>query len=123
MKKSNNQKEITIKKELCNDKSKNNYYAKINLNALQDALIDLKTEGSIKLWLYMAKNQDNYTFALSSIDAIKWGIGSKGMYDRAVKDLKDKGYLVEVDPEKNKYLFYEKARLDKRADVYDITKV
>ena len=45
-KQSNNQKLIKIGKEVCNNNSKDNYYAKINLNALQNAMIDLNTEAS-----------------------------------------------------------------------------
>ena len=48
---------------------------------------------SFKLWCYLNKNQNNYTFSLSKVDAIKWGIGSKSSYDRAVAELIEKGYL------------------------------
>jgi hypothetical protein len=57
-----NQKVITIKKEKTD---KQNYYAAINLNALELAAIDLKS-GAFKLWIYFAKNQNNFTFALSN---------------------------------------------------------
>jgi hypothetical protein len=67
-------------------------------------MIDLKGE-AFKLWCYINKNQNNYTFALSKVDAIKWGIGSKSSYDRAVKELIEKGYLVETTP--NHFEFYE----------------
>jgi hypothetical protein len=70
-------------------------------------MIDLNTEASIKMWLYLAKNQNGYELALSSIDAIKWGIGSKSSYDRAVKALIDKGYLVKQEGKKDYYMFYE----------------
>lgn len=96
-----NQKTIKIQKEVCDE---NHLYAKINLEALQAAMIDLKGE-SFKLWIYMSKNQSGYTFALSKVDAIKWGVGSKSSYDRAVKELIEKGYLVETS--KNHFNFYE----------------
>jgi hypothetical protein len=67
-------------------------------------MIELKGE-AFKLWCYMAKNQNNHTFALSKVDAIKWGIGSKSSYDRAVAELIEKGYLVETSS--NHYDFYE----------------
>lgn len=122
MKVSNNQKVITIQKEVCNNQNKDNYYAKINLNALQKAMIDLDTEASIKMWLYFAKNQNGYQMALSSIDAIMWGIGSKGSYDRAIKMLIEKGYLVKQEDKKDYYNFYEVARMDSRKeDVMNIT--
>jgi hypothetical protein len=75
-----------------------------NLEALQYAMIDLKGE-TFKLWMYLGKNQDGYTFALSKVDAIKWGVGSKSSYDRAVKELIEKGYLVETT--KNHFNFFE----------------
>lgn len=97
-----NQKTIKVQKENSN---KQNLYAIYNLDALNDAMIDLKGE-SFKLWCYLNKNQNNYEFALSKVDAIKWGIGSKSSYDRAVADLISKGYLVETSP--NHFDFYEK---------------
>lgn len=96
-----NQKTVKVQKEKCNG---DNHYGMYNLDALQSAMIDLKGE-TFKLWCYLGKNQNGYTFALSKVDAIKWGIGSKSSYDRAVKELKEKGYLVETG--KNKYDFYE----------------
>ena len=96
-----NQKIITVQKEKCD---KQHLYSMYNLEAQQYAMIDLKGE-ALKLWLYLGKNQKGYTFALSKVDAIKWGIGSKSSYDRAVKELTEKGYLVETG--KNQYDFYE----------------
>lgn len=96
-----NQKTIKVAKEKCD---KNNLYAMYNLDALQHAMIDLKGE-TFKLWCYINKNQNGYTFALSMVDAIKWGVGSKSSYNRAVKELIDKGYLVLVSG--NCYNFFE----------------
>ena len=70
-------------------------------------MLDLKGE-TFKLWMFIGKNQNGYTFALSKVEAIKWGVGSKSSYDRAVKELKEKGYLVETSP--NHYTFYEKPK-------------
>lgn len=96
-----NQKTITVCKEDCN---KQNYYATINLNALELAAIDLKS-GAFKLWIYFAKNQNNFTFALSNkAVAEQFGI-KKDQYDSAVKELIEKGYLIETA--KNKYEFKE----------------
>ena len=85
-----NQKTIKINKEEAN---KTHYYATYNLNALKTAMLDLKGE-AFKLWCYLNKNQNGYKLALSKFDAISWGIGSKSSYDRAVRELKEKGYLV-----------------------------
>ena len=97
-----NQKTVKVQKEKSN---KENKYAIYNLDALNIAMIDLKGE-SFKLWCYLNKNQQGYEFALSKVDAIKWGIGSKSSYDRAVKELIEKRYLVETST--NHYDFYEK---------------
>ena len=48
-----NQKTISIDKMPCD---KNNKYAVINQYAMQKAMCQLKTMGSMKLWLYLAKN-------------------------------------------------------------------
>jgi hypothetical protein len=87
-----NQKTIRIEKEQCD---KNNLYALYNLNALQSAMLDLKGE-TFKLWCYLNKNQNGYTLALSKVDALRWGIGSKSSYDRAIAELIQKGYLVKT---------------------------
>jgi hypothetical protein len=79
-------------------------------------MINLKGE-TFKLWCYINKNQNNHTFALSKVDAIKWGIGSKSSYDRAVRELIEKGYLVETSS--NHYNFYEKPK----DEVIYITKI
>ena len=65
-----NQKLLTVSKE---EKGKHTI---INLKALQEASRVLQGE-AFKLWLYIVKNQDGYKFALSSADALSWGIGSK----------------------------------------------
>ena len=96
-----NQKTITVCKELCDNQ---HYYTMINLNALELASIDLKA-GAFKLWVYLAKNQNNYTFALSNKAAQQYFGIKKDQYDSAVKELIEKGYLIETS--KNKYLFSE----------------
>lgn len=99
-----NQKTIAINKELSDKEHKYSIY---NLEALQYAMITLKGE-SFKLWCYLNKNQSGYEFGLSCVDAVKWGIGSRSSYDRAVKDLIAKGFLVETSS--NHYNFYEKPK-------------
>ena len=60
---------------------------------------------AFKLWVYLNKNRESYTMALSAVDALAWGIGSKSSYDRAVMKLIEQGYLVKID--NNYYSFYE----------------
>ena len=96
-----NQKTIKVKKEKCD---KQNHYTMINLNALETAGIDLKA-GAFKLWIYLAKNQDNFTFGLSNKATEEtFGI-KKDQYDKAVKELIEKGYLIETS--KNNFEFRE----------------
>jgi hypothetical protein len=57
-----NQKVVKVNKEPCN---KSNYYAAINLEAMEAAAQNLDA-ACFKLWIYFAKNQNNYEFALSS---------------------------------------------------------
>jgi len=70
-------------------------------------MLSLKGE-TFKLWCYLNKNQNGYTFALSKVDALNWGIGSKSSYDRAIAELIEKGYLVNIQG--NSYNFYELPR-------------
>ena len=97
-----NQKTVKTVKEKSN---KQNYYSIFNLEALHNALLELNSN-EFKLWCFINKNQDNYTFSLSNVEAQKWGIGSSSSYHRAVKTLIEKGYLVQ--DEGNHYIFYEK---------------
>lgn len=96
-----NQKILTIHKYRKDDE----LYTSYSQLAQQRMMNDLNKIGSIKLWLYLCKNQDAYTFALSSADAAQWGIKSDA-YKAGVKDLIDKGYLVPTG-EGNHYLFYD----------------
>lgn len=60
---------------------------------------------TFKLWCYMAKNQNNYTFALSSTDACAFCKISKPTYLQGIQELIDTGYLVNTNG--NSYDFYE----------------
>ena len=96
-----NQKVIRIEKEPC---GKGNLYAAINLNAMEAAAQDLDA-GAFKLWIYFAKNQNGYEFALSSKDTHDtFGLG-KSQYDTAVKKLISSGYLTNTQG--NQYTFSE----------------
>lgn len=96
-----NQKIVTVEKEPC---GKGNLYAAINLNAMEVAAQDLDA-GAFKLWIYFAKNQNGYEFALSSKDAHDtFGLG-KSQYDTAVKKLITSGYLTNIHG--NQYIFSE----------------
>lgn len=81
----------------------------LSLEAIREASSQLSGE-TFKMWLYLAQNQDRYTLALSREAALNWGIGSKSSYDRAVAELKSKGYLQKKKG--NIYFFYERLNLN-----------
>jgi hypothetical protein len=77
----------------------------MNLDALQNAMKDLKGS-SLKMWLYLNKNQERYTFDLSRAACLEWGIKKDSYYD-GIKELMEKGYLVPAREGSNYYTFYE----------------
>ena len=102
-----NQKVVRVNKQKCD---KSNLYATINLEAMEKAALDLDA-GAFKLWVYFAKNQQSYEFALSS-SAIEKSFGMKiKQYNNAVAQLIEKGYLVEQSG--NYYIFNEVAVMPK----------
>lgn len=103
-----NQKTIKVYKCVSN---RDNPYSTFNLQALQTAMSRLKGE-AFKLWVYLNKNRERHTTALSAVDALSWGIGSKSSYDRAVMKLIEQGYLVKID--NNYYSFYELPQIEQR---------
>lgn len=100
-----NQEVAKIQKELCDE---THIYAKINIEAMALAMKDL-TPVQFQVWLYFAKNQAGYTFAISPAAALKeFGI-KKDSFQKAKQVLKEKGYLVEnPSAGKNHFIFYEK---------------
>lgn len=77
----------------------------MNLEALQKAMNTLKGS-SLKMWLYLNKNQEKYTFELSRAACLEWGIKKDSYYD-GFKELVEKGYLVQAREGSNYYIFYE----------------
>lgn len=102
MRKAPNQKLVSVSKE------ETGTHTILSLKGIQRASRDLSGE-SFKLWLYLAKNQDGHTLALSMVDALSWGIGSESSYHRAVKQLIEKGYLQKNN---SGYIFYEISNLN-----------
>lgn len=100
-----NQKEVVIHKEPADNKKQENYYTKINLIALQNAMQALKPN-TFKLWIYLSSNQENYTLALSSQDVCNVCDMVKSTYTKCVKELIEKRYLIQRD-NTNVYDFYE----------------
>ena len=86
-----NQRTITVNKEKTD---KQHRYTANNLAALDEAARLLQSKGGFKLYMYLAKNQDKYYFALSSADFCQWSGLGIAAYNTAFEELKDKGYLV-----------------------------
>ena len=100
-----NQRTITTKKEPCS-KAVQPHSTEIYLKALEIAMSSL-TPNAFKMWVYLGKNQNNYTFALSKVDTLKWCGFSKNTYTTVFKELEDKGFLVKAKDNSNHYDFYE----------------
>lgn len=83
----------------------NNLYGRFHLDALQIAMNNLKGE-TLKLWLYLDKNQDNYQLELSQKALLDWGL-KKDAYYTARKKLIELGYLTPVREGSNNYIFSE----------------
>jgi hypothetical protein len=68
--------------------------------------MNLLSDKAFKIWCYMAKNQNNYTFALSCKDTCNVCKMTKPTYLKCINELIDCGYLVETSD--NHYDFFEK---------------
>lgn len=77
----------------------------MHLDALQEAMTKLKGE-TLKLWLYLNKNQDSYQLELSQKACEAWGL-KKDAYYTAVNKLKELGYLTPVKEGSNIFIFHE----------------
>ena len=106
-----NQRTITVSKAKTDKK---HLYTNNNLAALDEAAKRLQSKGGFKLYMYLAKNQDNYSFALSSADFCYWsGLGITA-YNSAFEELKEQGYLIPKDSSKEKetrFVFYDKSQI------------
>ena len=101
-----NQRSIKTHKQPTDDKERDNYYTKINLNALQEAMKTLKPY-TFELWLYLSKNKDNHFFWLSKVDYLSWANVGTSSYYNAFQELVDKHYLIKDTNKPNHYDFYE----------------
>ena len=99
-----NQDIVEVQKEPCD---KDNIYMVINQEAVRLAVKDL-TLAQFQVWLYFAKNQAGYTFAVSPAAALdEFGI-KKDTFQKAKQVLKEKGYLIENPVKgKNHWIFRE----------------
>ena len=95
-----NQKIIRIKKT---EVDRN--FLKLSKGEMYEAMRKL-TGSELKLYLYLAANKVDYQLELSRSYLIEQGITSNGSYDRAVKGLIEKRYLVPLSPGSNIFYFY-----------------
>ena len=102
-----NQRIITVNKEKC---GKDNKYTTNSLAAVDEAAYNLQSKGGFKLYFYIAKNQSEYKFALSSRDFIQWSGLSRQSYSTAFEELEEYGYLIKKDGTDNIYTFYDRAQ-------------
>lgn len=89
---------------------KKHIYGMFNVDAMEEAMALLKAN-TFKVWCYIAKNQDNHTFALSCVDTCRFCKMSKPTYLGCIQELIDTGYLVNTSG--NQYDFFEKLPDDK----------
>lgn len=101
-----NQRIVKIYKAVCD---KNHLYTTNNLQALDNAMGKLTSIGGVKLWMYLAKNQNYHIRALSSKDFCEWANCSIKSYNTGFKELVDNGFLV-PEEEGSKYEFREWGR-------------
>lgn len=98
-----NQRYVKVNKKECSQKE---LYAKINIEAMNNAMRNLKPN-AYKLWCYFAKNQDNYELWLSQLDVHEVTGMSESTYHRAFDELANKQYLIPANSSGRYYKFYE----------------
>lgn len=105
-----NQKSIVTKKTASGAGSP---YGICNVSAVLTAATAL-SDRAFKLYMRMNLHQDGHTYALSPVEICN-SIGmSDKRYRDAVKELIEKGYLVQSEKHKALYMFYEFPQLDNR---------
>ena len=103
-----NQRSVITHKTLSD---KEHPYGICNITAALTAAKEL-TDRAYKLYIRMSLHQDGHTYALSPIE-INNSIGmTDKRYREAVKELIDKGYLVQHQDHRNVYTFYEAPAID-----------
>ena len=85
---------------------KEHTYAIVNLEALFTVAREL-TDRAFKLYSRLNMHSNEYTYALSPVEILKTTGMSESRYQTAVRELIEKGYLVQSADQKNKFTFYE----------------
>lgn len=103
------QRVITVNKE---PTDKQHLYTVNNLAAVDEAARYLQSKAGFKLYYYIAKNQNNRQFALSSKDFCSWGGVGIRAYNTAFAELVENGYLIPKEDSETIFMFYDKSRFD-----------
>lgn len=112
-----NQKIISISGKAACDKE--NIYAKINKKALIEAMKNL-TATNFEVWLYLASQQNNYTFAFSPA-AIQEETGlKKSSLQEGIRVLIKEKYLIKRNDNSNIYDFYEIPKEEQQEEIINI---
>ena len=88
--------------------------------ALDEAARRLQSKGGFKLYMYLAKNQDKYNFALSSADFCAWSGLGIAAYRTAFEELEKEGYLIKATDKQTIYTFYDKAQIEDNKSIDDV---
>ena len=107
-----NQRVLTIHKEPTDKQHK---YTCNSLHTLLESTKRLQSKRGFKLYMYLAKNQDKYNFALSSSDFCNWSGLGIAAYRTAFEELEKQGYLIINGSSTNNYIFYDKAQKEDEA--------
>ena len=97
-----NQRVINIRKQ---PMKKPFYYT--NMENLKTAMQLINKPSSLKLFLYLSKNENGIVWDFSSKDFEDWTKLSKNMADKAVADLLEIGYLIQPKENIKRYIFYD----------------
>lgn len=113
-----NQKVIKVNKVKVN---KGTTYTVIDNNVLFNAIQELK-HNELKVFLYMASNQDGFEFALSTKHVAEVTGANQRKIQEAINTLIEKGYLIQAGENSNVYMFYEDNTMYKK-DIADLDSV
>ena len=105
MEKIKNPKQRVIYIQRSSDKAQADFL-KVSNKHLDQAVWDLDCKG-FKLWTYLVDNANNYKKEIYPIHFTRWDNLSNSSFERAWKDLKDKGYIIQSKDYDNIYIFQE----------------
>ena len=107
-----NQKRVKINKQkVSKETGREKPYMIAYVDTLQKAASDLKGN-AFKVYIYLLTNLEGYYFGLSTQDISNtYGMSIDSARD-AIKQLIDKGYMVQMEGSKNEYTFYD--RVDRK---------